>query len=110
MNALGTRRLLAHLVLALLLLCSQVLAIHHGLSHAVVATQVHAPSASDQPASGHCDECDGLIAFDAMLTADAVATRWPALIDQTQPTARMPTAPRAAALPVYRSRAPPRRA
>ena len=102
--AAATQRWFAHGTLALLLLGSQVLALAHGQSHAVQVMNASAPGDVSQ---GHCDDCDALIAFEAMLPAHIGVAQQRAVFAHEPPVAPMPTAPRAAALPVYRSRAPP---
>ena len=97
------RFLLAHSVLALLLLFSQQHAAVHRLLHAVQATHPKAEGALDR----HCAECGALSALDA---AAPVATLT-ALALQGAGTSGLATlhadAPRAASWPAFHSRAPP---
>ena len=107
----AVRRQIAQALLGVLLLWSQALAIQHGLSHAVDSAEraalACAAGAPHQPASQHCVECDGLIAFDAMLAAGPLALSWPAVFAVAPHVASLSAAPRAAELRSYRSRAPP---
>jgi hypothetical protein len=102
----AARRLLVPLALGLLLLCSQQVAIAHWLSHAVHDARTH-EEAPVAPLAEHCDDCDGLIAFSAMLPGPAGAMPPQLAFAGETLSTRMPPAPQAATLPVYRSRAPP---
>jgi hypothetical protein len=96
------RTLLARGVLALLLVFAQQQATLHWLSHAVDSL---AQKAKHGP-SDVCDECAGLVAFDAMATPTPLVLALPhgesTLVDVVEP-ASIARAPQLA----FRSRAPP---
>ena len=97
-------RLLAHLALGLFLLASQQHAVAHWLSHAIDATHAKAPGA---PASEHCDDCAGLIAFGAALACAEVAIPPTPAFGDTAPVTPLPPTPVAVSPAAYLSRAPP---
>lgn len=103
-SILDLRRLLAHAVLAVLLLCGQQYATRHWLSHAIEATQA---KATGTPVQAHCDECDSLVAFGAALPTLACALPLVTDLDNVQVIAASPSAPDIATPTGYLSRAPP---
>ena len=98
------RRLLAHAVLAVLLLAGQQHATRHWLSHTIEATQA---KATGTPVHTHCDECDGLVAFGAALPTPICAFPPVTDFDNAQVFAASPSAPDTATPIGYLSRAPP---
>lgn len=103
-STLNPRRLLAHAVLAMLLLLGQHTATRHWLSHAIEATQA---KVSGIPAQTHCDDCDGLVAFGAALPTLALALPLVTDLDNVERVAASPSAPDIARPTGYLLRAPP---
>ncbi len=104
-RSLALRTLLARGVLALLLVFAQQQATLHWLQHAIDSVAQNGQKAKHGP-SDVCDECAGLVAFDAMAAPTPLVLALPhgesTRVDPAEP-ASIARAPQLA----FRSRAPP---